>query len=366
MSVSGTTADSRLPRVLTMSELDSTRWAAVKGRDKSLDGVFVYAVTSSGVFCRPGCSSRTPRRENVAFFPGAQAARDAGFRACRRCRPEETSPRDAALDAVISLCRRLEEDPDADVATVARELGYSERHLRRRFGDVVGVSVSVYARDQRARRVRETLASSGAVSEALYDAGYGSSRAFYEHGAPRLAMAPRTYRAGGRGEAIVYTTFATPLGRVLCARTDRGVCAVRIGGDDAALAAELASEFAQATIVRDDAALAQDATMITALARGEGEAATLPLDLRGTVFQMRVWETLRGVVRGTTLTYGELAERIGSPKAVRAVGSACGANPVALVVPCHRVLRSDGTLGGYRWGLETKEALLAAESDAAR
>ncbi len=366
MSVSGANPDGHLPSVLPMSELDEQRWTAVSGRDATADGLFVYAVSSTGIYCRPGCSSRTPRRENVAFFVTPLEARDAGFRACRRCRPDEARRRDPSLDAVVSLCRRLEEDPGCDVAATASALGYSERHLRRRFRDVVGVSVAVYARDQRARRVRETLTKSGAVSEALYDAGYGSSRGFYEHGAPRLAMAPRTYRAGGRGETITFTTFSTPLGTVLAATTTRGVCAVRIGDDVARLETELAAEFVHAEITRDDASLADVAAVVTELARGEGEAVALPLDLRGTAFQVRVWEALRGVARGSTLSYAELAERIGSPRAVRAVGSACGANPVALVVPCHRVLRSDGSLGGYRWGLEVKRSLLAAEGDAAR
>jgi AraC family transcriptional regulator of adaptative response/methylated-DNA-[protein]-cysteine methyltransferase len=344
-----------------MENLDEIRWRAVQSRDHSVAGVFVYAVTTTGIFCRPGCGSRTPRRDNVEFFSSALDADAAGYRACRRCRPDEQRVEDASLVAVISLCRLLESDDAVDVGARAAQWGYSERHLRRRFSEVVGVPVTSYARAQRAQRARVALSRATGVTEAIYESGFGSSRAFYEHGATRLGMAPAIYRGGAPGERIGFTSIVTPLGIVVVASTARGVCALRIGADEASLTSDLVAEFPRALLERDDEGLADVVAVIARVIRGEDETSTLPLDLRGTAFQVRVWEALRGVERGSTLTYAQLAERLGSPRAARAVGSACGANPVALLVPCHRIVRRDGTLGGYRWGLALKEALLAAE-----
>ena len=349
-------------RLRGVDNLDEGRWRAVESRDVSAAGVFVYAVSTTGVYCRPGCGSRRPLRRNVEYFATASDAARAGYRACRRCQPDESQVSDPALASVISLCRQLEEaDTAVDVGAFAAQCGYSERHLRRRFSQVLGVPVASYARAQRAERVRRALHSKVPVTQAIYEAGYGSSRAFYEHGAFRLGMAPGTYRAGGSGERIGFTSLSTPIGMILAASTARGVCAVRIGSDEAALERELAAEFPNAVLERDDAGLAELVRVLADAVRGEAEAALLPLDLEGTAFQMRVWEALRGVPSGCTLTYSEVAARIGAPRAVRAVGSACAANPAALVVPCHRVIRRDGSLGGYRWGLEAKEALLEAE-----
>ncbi|NNN08830.1 MAG: bifunctional DNA-binding transcriptional regulator/O6-methylguanine-DNA methyltransferase Ada [Acidimicrobiaceae bacterium] len=350
------------PRKLgVVHDLDESRWSAVQRRDENLGGTFVYAVVTTGVACQPGCASRTPRRDNVEFFCTLHEAELAGYRACLRCRPGEQRVLDASLEAVISLCRRLERDSASRVATFAAEVGYSESHLRRRFSQVIGVPVATYQRALRAQRAREALGTSMAVTDAAYEAGFGSSRAFYEHSASQLGMSPRHYRSGGEGERIAFTSLVTPLGHVVCARTERGVCAVRIGDDEEALVREVVQEFPRATLERDDAGLGDLASVIALVVRGEGESTLLPLDIQGTAFQIRVWGALRRVPRGTTLTYSQLAELIGSPRAVRAVGSACGANPVALVIPCHRVVRRDGSLGGYRWGLEVKEALLEAE-----
>lgn len=349
-------------RLRVVDNLNESRWRAVESRDASTAGVFVYAVSSTGIYCRPGCSSRKPLRRNVEYFATPSDAADAGYRACRRCRPDDAHVTDPALASVVSLCRRLEHaDTTVDVGEFAAQCGYSERHLRRRFSEVVGVPVASYARAQQAERVRRALRSKVPVTQAIYEAGYGSSRAFYEHGAPRLGMTPGTYRAGGRGERISFSSLSTPIGLILVARTARGVCAVRIGTDEAALEKELADELPNAVLERDDEGLAEVVGVLAGAVRGKAEAATLPLDLEGTAFQMRVWEVLRGVPSGTTLTYSQVASRIGSPRAVRAVGSACAANPAALVVPCHRIVRRDGSLGGYRWGLEVKEALLEAE-----
>jgi len=344
-----------------MDSLDDHRWRAVVTRDPQSQGVFVYAVASTRVYCRPGCSSRQPLRRNVTFFATPDEARSAGYRACRRCRPDDLAVDDLSLAAVVALCRRVEATEESlDVGAFAHDVGYSERHLRRRFREVLGVTIAQYARFQRSELARAALAAKVPVTDAIYQAGYGSSRAFYEHGATRLGMSPSTFQAGGAGEVISFTTLETPLGVVLGARTHRGVCAVRIGPDEKALIDELTLEFPHARRERDDEGLGDLALVLARAVRGEATDA-LPLDLAGTAFQIRVWQILCTVPRGTTLTYSQVAERMGEPRAVRAVGSACGANPTALLVPCHRVVRRDGSLGGYRWGLEVKAALLDLE-----
>ena len=362
MSKNGKRQGNASRRLRVMKNLDESRWRAVESRDADVADVFVYAVTSTGVFCKPGCSSRRPLRRNVEYFATPSDAAIAGYRACRRCRPDESHVIDPSLASVILLCRRLEEfGTVVDVKAFAAQCGYSERHLRRRFTEVVGVPVASYARSQRAERARRALHSGVPVTEAIYGAGYGSSRAFYEHAAPRLGMAPGKYKAGGQGERIAFTVIATSIGLVLAASTNRGVCSVRIGTDEDALKDELAAEFPHAKLERDDDGLAELARTLQGAVRGEVEAASLPVDLEGTAFQMRVWDALRTVPSGTTLTYSQLASKIGAPRSVRAVGSACAANPVALAVPCHRIVRLDGSLGGYRWGHGVKEALLEVE-----
>lgn len=362
MSWNGVWQELASPRFCGMDNLNDSRWRAVESREVSTANVFVYGVSSTGVYCKPGCGSRTPLRQNVEFFATPSDAADAGYRACRRCKPDQSLVADPSLTAVASLCRRIEQTDLVDVGAFAAEFGYSEGHLRRRFSEVVGVSVSNYVRAQQVDRVRSKLQSNVPVTQALHEAGYGSSRAFYEHGAPRLGMAPRAYRAGGLGIRIGFTFLVTPIGVILAASTARGVCAVRIGIDELTLEKELVAEFPHAVLERDDEGLAELARILAGAVRGEAEAALLPLDLEGTAFQMRVWEALRGVSSGSTLTYSQVAERIGAPRAARAVGSACAANPVALVVPCHRIVRHDGSLGGYRWGLEVKASLLEVES----
>jgi AraC family transcriptional regulator of adaptative response/methylated-DNA-[protein]-cysteine methyltransferase len=331
-------------------------------RDARAAGLFVYAVRSTGVYCRPGCGARRPLRANVEFFATAEEATGAGFRACRRCRPDHDRANEPSVESVIAVCRLLEGDDDLDVSSLAGTLGYSERHLRRLFSDVVGVSIGNYVRALRAVRAREALQSGVAVTDAIYDAGYGSNRAFYEHGAPRLGMTPGRYRDGARGEHITFTSMITPIGVVVAASTAQGVCAVKVGPDEAVLTKELSREFPRATIERDDSGLADVALVLAGAVRGDVDATTLPLDLAGTAFQIRVWEALRAIPSGETRTYSQVAAAIGSPTAVRAVGSACASNPVALTVPCHRVVRRDGSLAGYRWGVETKRALLRAET----
>ncbi|MDA8047061.1 MAG: bifunctional DNA-binding transcriptional regulator/O6-methylguanine-DNA methyltransferase Ada [Actinomycetota bacterium] len=346
-----------------MDDLAQARWRAVEARDERLTGVFVYAVRSTGVYCRPGCGARRPLRRNVEFFATPAEAMGAGYRACRRCCPERDRVSDPAVAAVIAVCRWLEHpDPDRDLAAMAAGLGWSERHLRRRFSEVVGVPVGSYLRAQQAERVRAALRAGMPVTDAAFEAGYGSSRAFYEHGATRLGMTPARYRSGGAGVRIGYTAMVTPIGVVAAASTARGVCAVRVGPDEAALVAEIAAEFPEALVERDDDGLGDLAAVLAGAVRGDDDATVLPVDLQGTAFQVRVWEALRAIPAGQTRSYAEVAAGIGAPRAVRAVAGACAANPAALVVPCHRVVRQDGSLGGYRWGIATKQALLGVEA----
>ena len=361
-SASGMRMSHQVPRVRPMDNLNQTRWQAVQDRDQQSIGLFVYAVQTTGIYCRPGCAARRPLRQNVEFFFTPSDAVAAGYRACKRCAPDGQRAIDPSTAAVIAVCRTLEvDDNDLDVGAMASQLGYSERHLRRRFLELVGVSIGSYQRALRAQRARVALQAGAAVTDAVYESGYGSSRAFYEHGATRLGMSPGRYRDGGRGERIRYTSIDTPIGVVVAASTDRGVCSIMLGPDEVKLTKELASEFPRAIIERDDDGLAQVAAVLAGAVRGTSDATKLPVDLEGTAFQIRVWETLRSIPSGQTRSYSQVAELVGSPNAIRAVGSACARNPVALAVPCHRVVRQDGSLAGYRWGIDAKAALLDAE-----
>lgn len=346
-----------------MNNLDDARWRTIETRDTQHSGVFLYAVRTTGVYCRPGCASRLPLRANVEFFVSPLEAEAAGYRSCRRCQPDTATVIDPSIRSVVALCRRLETSNDAiDVASFASEQGYSERHLRRRFAEAVGVSIGSYQRTVRANRVRAALKSGAGVLDAALEAGYGSNRAFYEHGAPRLGMAPGRYRDGARGEHIRYTSLESPVGVIIAARTNAGVCSVQLGDDETELVERLVAEFPHATIERDDEGLAEVASVLAGAIRGDRDPTVLPLDLEGTAFQIRVWEALRKIPSGRTYSYSQVAEQIGQARAVRAVASAIAANPAALVVPCHRVIRSDGSMGGYRWGVSTKEALLVNEA----
>jgi len=345
-----------------MDDLDDVRWRAVETRDEDAAGVFVYAVRTTMVYCRPGCGARRPLRRNVDFFATCDDAEARGYRACRRCRPDRSGEYDPATRAVIAACRELERPDARSVAEVARDAGFSERQLRRRFTQMVGVSMSDYRRAHRAVRTRTALREGASVTSAVVESGYGSFRAFYEHAGSQLGMTPGRYRDGARGEHLRFTTIVTPIGTVLAACTPRGVCAVRIGPDEAALEKDVAAEFPLATLERDDAGLVDVAHVLARAVRGRGDASRLPLDVAGTAFQIRVWEALRRIPTGETRSYSQVAADIGAPTAVRAVASACAANHAALAIPCHRVVRRDGSLGGYRWGLPAKEALLSAEA----
>lgn len=342
---------------------DDARWEAVAARDRGADALFVYAVRTTGVYCRPSCPSRRPARPNVAFFAGPDEAEAGGFRPCRRCRPGDGPGADRAAEAVTAACRVLEGDDGASVtlAELGRLVGLSPSHLRRTFTRLVGMTPRRYGAEVRLARAREALRSGAGVTAALYDAGYGSARAFYEGARSGLGMTPSAYRLGGEAQRIAFTVVGSRLGDVLVAATGEGICAVRFV-EGTAPAEELAAEFPAAEIRLDDGGLAPAAERVVAAVEGDGAAgAGLPLDLRATAFRLRVWQALRAIPAGQTRSYTEVAAAIGSPRAVRAVAGACAANPVAVLVPCHRVVAAGGGLAGYRWGTDRKAALLRAE-----
>ncbi|HEY7360743.1 MAG TPA: bifunctional DNA-binding transcriptional regulator/O6-methylguanine-DNA methyltransferase Ada [Streptosporangiaceae bacterium] len=346
-----------------------TAWNAVATRDRAFDGRFVYGVTSTRIFCRPSCPSRRPRRDRMRVFATPADAAAAGFRACRRCRPASVGPTSAEA-AVRRALAYLDQHQDGRVrlADLAKVTGQSAWHLQRTFRKLVGLSPREYLAARRADRLRAGLRQEASVSRATYEAGFGSSSRVYE-GAPRLlGMTPGTFRKGGEGMEIRYTIVSSPYGRLLVAATDRGVCAVMLGENDARLARDLGAQFPRAACRRVDDGDTWLAGLVSRVAeelRHPGQGAGIPLDLHGTAFQWRVWQALVSIPAGETRTYGEVARSIGKPRSVRAVAGACAANRVAVVVPCHRVVRTDGTLGGYRWGLPRKQRLLEAERRAA-
>lgn len=345
----------------SVASLTSARWQAILERDLSADGRFVYAVTTTGVFCRPTCPSRRPLREHVLFFDAGSEAVRAGYRACRRCRPDE--PVSPAVARVEKARRWIDAHADAapKLSTLSKVAGITPWHLQRSFTKLYGVSPRDYAAARRVERLKTSLKSGAKSADAVYEAGYGSPSRVYETADGALGMAPRTYRSGGKSEQIRYAIASSSLGRVLVASTPRGLCRVAIAATDAELMAVLRAEFPAAEIVRDAAGLRQTTKAVVDLADGRA-AREIPTDVRGTVFQQRVWKALRQIPAGATKTYTEVARSIGRPSAVRAVARACATNPIALVVPCHRVVPAAGGVGGYRWGATRKARLLARES----
>lgn len=342
---------------------DQERWEAVRARDPAAEGSFYYSVATTGVYCRPTCAARLPRRENVAFHPSREAAERAGFRPCRRCRPGEPSQRERHAEAVARACRLIEEaeEPPA-LAELARNLGLSRFHFHRLFKEALGVTPKAYADARRMGRAREGLRQTATVTEAIYDAGFNASSRFYEAAPAMLGMTPTAYRAGGRDETIRFAIRPCSLGLLLVAATAKGLCAIRFGDDAAALEAGLRETFPRARLIEADPGFEAWVAAVIAFVEEPGRGLDLPLDIRGTAFQQRVWQALREIPPGTTATYSAIAERIGEPAAVRAVAKACGANRLAVAVPCHRIVRRSGELGGYRWGIERKKALLAREA----
>jgi AraC family transcriptional regulator, regulatory protein of adaptative response / methylated-DNA-[protein]-cysteine methyltransferase len=341
---------------------DDIRWQSVLTRDRSADGTFVYAVRSTGVYCRPSCPSRRPRREVVAFFTDSTRAEQAGFRACRRCRPREAQAPDPWIEKIRRACVYLANvEGHPSLATLARRVGGSPYHLQRNFKRLVGVSPREYADAVRLRKVKTGLRRGDPVTGAMLDAGYGSSSRFYERAVPKLGMSPSAYRRGGAGMSIKYAIVDSPLGRLLVGATERGVCAVAMGTSDADLERAMAREYPAASIAKDDGAMARWTSDIVAHLAGRRPRLDLPIDVQATSFQWQVWEALRAIPFGETRTYGQVAASIGRPRAVRAVARACATNPVALAIPCHRVVAATGETGGYRWGANRKKALLARE-----
>lgn len=347
---------------MSASHADPSRWRAVVARDAAADGAFVYAVETTGVYCRPSCAARTPRPENVRFYPDPAAAEAAGFRACKRCRPGQPSAAEVRAAVVADLCRFIDESPEAPtVAELAARAGWSPSHLSRVFRAVTGLTPKRYVTGRRAERVRDALGGEASITEAMYDAGYNSSARFYEDADGQLGMTPGAWRRGGAGETIRFAVGATSLGAVLVAGTERGVCAVALGDDADGLVRDLQDRFPRAELVGGAAAFEAWVAGVVGLVEAPGAAPDLPLDVRGTAFQRRVWTALRAIPPGTTATYADVARAIGAPRASRAVAAACAANPVALAIPCHRVVRRDGALAGYRWGIERKRALIDRE-----
>ncbi len=355
--------DAMTERVDTTQMDDDRRWQAVLAHDTTQDGTFVYAVRSTGIYCRPGCPSRRPHRERVEFFPVSEAARHAGYRACHRCHPDSIS---VAPDYVLvsRVCAALHDDQregETTLAALGASLAVSPFHLQRTFKRVMGITPRQYADACRLNRFKSGVRAGERVTDAIYDAGYGSASRLYEHTADRLGMTPGEYRRGGDGTTIRYTLADSPLGRLLVAGTARGICVVSLGDDDSDLEDALAQEYPVAIRERDDAGLGTQVVAILAHLRGDLPRLDLPLDVRATAFQWRVWEALRAIPSGETRSYMQIAAAIGQPTAARAVARACATNPAALVIPCHRVVREGGALGGYRWGLERKRALLTRE-----
>ncbi|HDR9010114.1 TPA: bifunctional DNA-binding transcriptional regulator/O6-methylguanine-DNA methyltransferase Ada [Burkholderia vietnamiensis] len=339
---------------------DDSRWAAVTTRDAHADGTFFYAVRTTGVFCRPSCASRLPRREHVSFFADPAAARAAGFRPCKRCRPEGL-PRE--LEIVDRACAVLDAHPERlTLQQLSDAVHLSPFHLQRLFKRVVGVSPRQYQAAQRGAALRDALQSGQPVTQAAVDAGFNSPSRLYASVPRELGMAPSAFRRQGAGLRIDYASAATPLGMVLVAATAQGICRIAFGDEAAALVAELKLAFARAELVEAPSRVAPFVAQIRAYLDGTRHTFDLPLDIAPTAFQQRVWEALTHIPYGETRSYSDIAEALGAPRAVRAVAAACASNPVALAIPCHRVVQKGGALAGYRWGVRRKATLLAAEA----
>ena len=352
-----------MPNVLDSPEL----WNAVMKRDSSRDGSFVFAVRSTGIYCRPSCPARRPKPEQVSFFSLPEAAEQAGFRACRRCHPRRAQAADPRVELVRQICHAIDEHDEEPqtLKTLSAETGVSAHHLQRTFKELMGITPKQYAESRRLNQFKANVKQGASVIDAMYTAGYGSSRGLYEQSGSRLGMTPATYGRGGKGMRIIYTTAACSLGRLLVAATERGVCSVALGDSDAALVNGLFAEYPNAAIDSRDVSISPSLNLwlnqVLQLIAGKTPHADLPLDIQATAFQWQVWEELRRIPRGATRSYQEVANAIGKPKAVRAVASACANNHLAIVIPCHRVVRGDKNPSGYRWGLQRKQELLNQE-----
>ena len=340
------------------------RWARILARDRSADGLFWYSVATTGVYCRPSCPSRAANPKNVAIHATRAAARAAGFRPCRRCNPDGLSVEEANAALVAKACRLLDAEDAPSLHDLAQAVELSPFHLHRLFKRHTGVTPKAYAAARRATRVREHLDRGATVTAAIYAAGFGSNGRFYATATDLLGMTPTRYRAGGAHEVLRFAVGACTLGAILVASSDKGVAAILLGDDPDALARDLQDRFPRAQLVGGDAAYDTLVAQIVGLVEAPHLGLDLPLDVRGTAFQQRVWQALRAIPSGATASYADVAARIGAPAAVRAVAAACAANALAVAIPCHRVVRTDGALSGYRWGVERKRALVDREARA--
>ncbi|MDP3746121.1 MAG: bifunctional DNA-binding transcriptional regulator/O6-methylguanine-DNA methyltransferase Ada [Phenylobacterium sp.] len=344
---------------------DEGRWAAVLAKDHAADDLFFYSVRTTGVYCRPSCAARPARRENVAFHLSTAEAKAAGFRPCKRCRPNEPPMAERHAAMVGEACRAIEAAEEVpSLATLSGLAGMSPYHFHRVFKSITGVTPKAYAESHRTRKVREALTSGGTVTEAIYDAGFNSGGRFYAKSAQVLGMTPTRFRAGGETATIRFAIGECSLGAILVAATEVGICSILLGDDPEALVRDLQDRFDRATLVGADPEFEALVAKVVGFVEQPGLGLDLPLDVRGTAFQQRVWQALRDIPAGETAGYLDIATKIGAPKAVRAVAQACAANHIAVAIPCHRVVRTDGALSGYRWGVERKRALLDREAAA--
>lgn len=341
-----------------------TRWMALTCCDSDADGRFVYAVKTTGVYCRPSCASRLPRRENVCFFDDWGEAEEAGFRACKRCCPSKVSPKDTRATTVEMACRLIEaSEVLPDLGTLAATAGLSPTRFHRVFKGLTGVTPKEYGVAHRARRLREALAQGGTITAALYDAGFNSSGPFHAASLDLLGMTPSKYQAGGKGETIRFAVGESSMGAILVAATGTGICHIALGDDRDALLRDLQDRFHSAEFIGGDRDFERTVAQVVGFVEYPALGHSLPLDVRGTAFQQRVWQALRDIPAGATVTYTELAQRVDAPRSVRAVARACASNTLAIAVPCHRVIRANGDLAGYRWGVERKRELLRRERE---
>jgi AraC family transcriptional regulator, regulatory protein of adaptative response / methylated-DNA-[protein]-cysteine methyltransferase len=344
--------------------MDNQRWQSVLQRDRAADGLFLYAVETTGVYCRPSCGARRALRKNVRFYASCDEAERSGFRPCKRCRPREAGVTESQTAAVIQACRQIDESLEAPtLAALARESGLSTFHFQRVFKALTGVTPKAFADARRSERVRKALKRSHSITEAIYEAGFNTSGRFYAESSNMFGMRPGTFRSGGRGETIRFAVGQCSLGSILVATTERGVCAILLGDDPEALVRELQDGFASARLIGGDAGFDRLVARVVGLVERPGNRADLPLEIRGTAFQKRVWDAIQAIPLGATRTYAQIAKEIGRPKAARAVARACGSNRIAVAIPCHRVVRTDGETSGYRWGIKTKQNLLAREAE---
>jgi AraC family transcriptional regulator, regulatory protein of adaptative response / methylated-DNA-[protein]-cysteine methyltransferase len=338
------------------------RWASVVVRDRQADGRFYYSVKTTGVYCRPACAARLPRSEHVRFHATCREAEQAGFRPCKRCRPNQASTIERDAATVAQICRLIEKSEEApSLERLARHAGLSRSHFHRLFKATTGLTPKAYAAAHQAKQVRSMLDRSRTVTDAIYDAGYRSNGRFYETSNEVLGMTPSHYRAGGPGADIRFAVGECSLGSILVAKSERGVCAILLGDDPDELTHDLQDRFPRANLIGGDADFEQVVAKVVGCVEVPALGLDLPLDVRGTAFQQRVWQALQNIPAGSTATYTDIANRIGSPTSVRAVARACGSNPLAVAIPCHRIVRIDDALSGYRWGVERKRALLKRE-----